>query len=351
MSHFAVTIETIGAITAHNNADRLEIANLAGKDYEFIVVKGEFTVSDPVVYFPIDSLLPEWIVETLNLTGRLSGAGKNRVKTVKLRGKISQGIVAPIQVLATRIPELASAQLGDDVTTLLGVEKYDPPPVVTKHGELLPLPQYVSKYDVESAQNYTAIVDLLMDEPVYITEKLEGSHWSIAWFKDGDEIVVTQRNFRIEPVEAGEHLWHKMAREGDYAAILRQMAQMLNAKVIVFRGEIVGAGIQNDYYKLKQHRLYLFEIEVDGKPVPPAEFIALTEKFRLQSVPVLGFDVTLRAWLDNQTLKAASDGRSKIADKAREGVVIKPMVEQRHAGIGRVMLKQRSPQYLAKSDF
>ena len=59
----------------------------------------------------------------------------------------------------------------------------------------------------------------------------------------------------------------------------------------------------------------------------------------------------MRDWLGELTLKEASDGRSKIADKAREGIVIKPMVEYRDDAVGRVFLKQRSPKYLVKSDY
>ena len=58
MSKFAVTVETIGAITPHTNADRLEMASLVGKDYEFVVQKGQFEQNDTVIYFPVDSILP-----------------------------------------------------------------------------------------------------------------------------------------------------------------------------------------------------------------------------------------------------------------------------------------------------
>ncbi|MGB1288774.1 MAG: RNA ligase (ATP) [Aggregatilineales bacterium] len=353
MSHFAVTIETISEIQAHTNADRLEMARLSGKDYEFVVLKDQFQVGDAVVYFPVDSLLPEWVTDALHLTGKLAGGAKNRVKTIKLRGNISQGIVAFPAFFSDHAPEMKTVQPGDDVTALLGVEKYEAPPILFQHGTLLPLPPFVWKYDIEGAQNYVALVEQLLDERVYITEKLEGSHWSVTWLAADERIIVSQRNFRIESEPDSPHAWHKMAREGDYAAKLRQIAdeQGRRPQAITLRGEIVGPGIQANYYKLKQHRIYLFEAEIDGQPIAAGDFLVWLERYALPGVPVLAQDVTLREWLDGRTVKEAADGRSVIADKAREGIVIKPMSEQRHDSLGRVFLKQRGPKYLAKSDF
>ncbi|MEQ8673932.1 MAG: RNA ligase (ATP) [Aggregatilineales bacterium] len=361
MSLFAVTIETIGTIQEHTNADRLEMATLTGKDYEFVVGKGQFQMGDKVVYFPIDSLLPEWITDALNLTGKLSGTDKNRVKTIKLRGNISQGIVASTESFTGRVPTMADAQIGADVTEMLGVEKYDPPPINILHGTLLPLPPFVSKYDIESAQNYVELTQSLMDQPVYITEKLEGSHWSIAWRADAeadeDAVMVSQRNYRIESIDGKEHVWHKIAHEGNYPDKLHEIVAYWQAKTgenpqtITLRGEALGPGVQHNYYKLDDHSVHLFEAEINGVPLAAQDFLQLAEAHQLPTVPLLSIDVTLRDWLNGATLKQASDGRSKIADKAREGIVIKPLTEQRDAKLGRLVLKQRSPDYLAKSDF
>src|SRR5688572_20999608 len=116
------------------------MARLSGKDYEFVVGKGDFTAGDSVVYFPVDSLLPQWITDTLGLTGKLTGAEKNRVKTIRLRGNISQGVVALPSTLAEHCPDILKAELGADITALLGVEKYEPPAISSQYGDLHPLP-------------------------------------------------------------------------------------------------------------------------------------------------------------------------------------------------------------------
>ena len=69
--------------------------------------------------------------------------------------------------------------------------------------------------------------------------------------------------------------------------------------------------------------------------------------------PTLGYNVTLREWLNGRTIQEASNGKSLLApDRLREGIVVVPMVEQKvqwgDLSVKRLMLKQRSPAYLAK---
>jgi RNA ligase (TIGR02306 family) len=330
------------------------MAALAGKEYEFVVGKGQFKVDDVVIYFPVDSVLPEWICTALNLTGKLAGRDKNRIKTVRLRGNISQGVVCSSDQLGAAVPDDTNLTPGDDLTELLGVTKYDPPPIPSQWGSLKPLPPFVHAYDIENAQNFTDIADLLMDMPCFITEKLEGSHWSATLYADG-EMAVCQRNFRIIPIEGGEHDWHKVLRTQGFGETLHKMMAALQLakpiQSITLRGEILGPGIQSNIYNLKNHSVRAFDIEINQESVEAARFLEWTAAYAIDIVPVLGTNVTLREWLNGQPLKEASNGKSALADRLREGIVIKPMQEQRHESIGRVFLKQRSPEYLAKSDY
>lgn len=354
MSTFAVTVEQIGRVWKHENADLLEMASLVGKEYDFVVGKGQFTAGDTVVYFPVDSVLPETICSMLNLTGKLAGRDKNRVKTVRLRGNISQGVVCSPDQLVGMIPADTALTPGADLTTTLGVTKYDPPPIPSNWGDLKPLPRLVTAYDIESAQNFADLADALMDVPCYITEKLEGSHWSATLYADS-ELAVCQRNFRIIPVDGGEHDWHKALRTQGLDETLRRMladlSQTMPVEALTLRGEMLGPGIQSNIYNLKQQMVRIFEIELNQQPVDAARFLEWIETYGIDSVPVLGVNVTLRHWLNGRTLKEASNGQSLLADRLREGVVIKPMTEGRNEHIGRVFLKQRSPEYLAKSEY
>jgi RNA ligase (TIGR02306 family) len=354
MSNFAVTVERIKAVWKHENADLLEMASLQGKEYDFIVGKGQFIAEDVVVYFPVDSVLPEWICNALALTGKLAGKDKNRVKTVRLRGNISQGVVCEPTQLMPALTGLLVLEVGADVTELLGVTKYDPPPVASNWGMLKPMPPMVSVYDVESAQNYADLAEQFMDEPCYVSEKLEGSHWSATLYVDGD-LAVCQRNYRVIPVDGGEHDWFRALRLQGLDEILRKMFADLQNEMalesLTLRGELIGPSIQGNIYGLKEREVRVFEIEINGKAVEAARFLALTEQYAVPTVPVLAVNTTLRDWLQGKSLKEVSDGQSAMASRLREGVVIKPMVERRDDRIGRVFLKQRSPEYLAKSDF
>jgi RNA ligase (TIGR02306 family) len=350
VSTFAVTVEQIREVWTHPNADRLELARLGSMSYQFVIGKGSYRAGDRVVYFPIDSVLPGPLIERLGLAGKLAGATKDRVKTVRLRGEISQGVVGSLDVLPPGGPEPA---LGDDVTARLGVTKYEPPPVTTEGGELVPLPPLVSVYDIEGCERFQAVLEsYLLDVPVAITEKLEGSHFAASSDASG-EISVCQRRFRIRPVEGVEHTWHALARASGVLAAMPAIARELGGpSTVTVRGEVIGPGVQGNHYRLPARRLVAFEIEADGAAVDAPTFFALCERFGLEHAPVLARDVTLRAWLAGRPVALASDGPSQLNPAvAREGVVVRPWREVRDQSFGRVILKQRSPAYLAQSDY
>lgn len=351
-----MTIERIAEVWEHTNADRLAMAKVASMSYQFVIAKDSFKPGDLVIYFPIDSLLPPHIIEVLGLAGKLAGSDKNRVKTVRLRGQISQGLVAEPPLLLEDWGSMAYSE-GQDITARLGVTKYEPPPVPSQAGNLVPLPRMVSVYDIEGAERFGVLVERLLDEPVLITEKLEGSHFAASIFKDG-EIAISQRRYKIEPIAAAEHDWHKAARVSGLrdklpllkAEIERQRGE--EVEVVTVRGELIGTGIQGNYYRLPGQQVKMFEIEVNGEPIDAHAFLALTKHFDIETVPVLSADVPLRAWLDDKSIAEMSNGETVINPKlAREGIVVRPMRELRDLTLGRILVKQRSPHYLANSDY
>jgi RNA ligase (TIGR02306 family) len=358
MSKFAVTVEEIARVWTHPNADLLEMAQLKSMTYQFVIGKGQHQPGDRVVYFPIDSVLPPNLIETLHLTGKLAGSEHNRIKTVRLRGEISQGLVALPADVIPGWTEGMPLSPGQDVTELLGVTKYEPPIVPNHAGRLVSLPKGVGVYDIEGAERFADIVSAyLLDQPVIITEKLEGSHFAASLLGDGS-LAVSQRHHRIEPVEGQEHDWHKVARTSGLADALPAMKAVLEARlgrpihVLTVRGEVLGPGVQKNIYKLPDHRVYVFDIEADGAPIDAKLYLEMVEQFGLAHAPVLAAGVLLRDWLAGRTLADASNGKSVLQPEvAREGVVIRPMREQTDEVLGRVIIKQRSPEYLSKSDF
>src|SRR5690606_6819973 len=132
MSTLRVTAEVL-TIHEHPNADALELAQVGL--YRAVVAKGVYRTGDVAVYIPEQAVLPAELIEELGLTGRLAGGNRDRVKAVRLRGELSQGIVCRPRALADVDLEQA-AKDGTDFAERLGITKWVPPVPPTMSGEV-----------------------------------------------------------------------------------------------------------------------------------------------------------------------------------------------------------------------
>jgi RNA ligase (TIGR02306 family) len=351
MAFFGVTIERIATSRIHPNADRLSICTLKGMDFQFVTEREEYRVDDEALYFPLDCILPANIIAYLELEGKLAGPELNRVKTIILRGEISQGLVAPPGDFLT------SDQINldaDNLAEVLGVRKYNPVPNHIPDGILMPLPTGNSAYDIEGADRYLNVVDQLMDEPVQITEKIEGANFSITRTIDG-EVKVNTRENTVVVIEGSTHVFWATARnEGliDQIAAIQEWVQgrIGRRSQVTLYGEIVGPGTpERDIYKLPAPAVFAFDLRHDRGYMDAGDFEAFLVAFpSIRRSPLLSVGTTLRDWLKGRTVKEASTGQSLLNPKQRrEGIVIKPMKESRWSR-GRLIIKQRCPVYLGK---
>ena len=191
MAEFEVNIVRIDRIEDHPNADALELAIIGG--YRAIVKIGEFKAGDPVVYIPEASVVPQWLLKDMGLEGYLAGKDKNRVKAIKLRGILSQGLVLPINVGIDEdwmycivqgehqgwiLAEGAVSEnpvknmIGLDVAKLLGIVKWEPPIPISMAGEVCNIYGKTLRYDIENLKKYPHILE--EGEEVVMTEKLHG---------------------------------------------------------------------------------------------------------------------------------------------------------------------------------
>jgi len=354
MAFFAVENRIISELIPIDGADFVELGKVEGMSFQFVVKKGEFKVGDEVVYFPIDSVLPQELIEFYGIGKFLTGKEHNRVKTTKFKGQYSQGFVAPYGSV--------SEYLGQDgyngtLTETLGVTKYEQPAIMESNAKLVRLPAFVSAYDIEGADRYTMVPDFMMDKPVFITEKLEGMNFGVS-IDENDKVAVNQRNYAIEPYEGKDHSFWKVAEEMGLIEGIKKIKKLIpEIRNATIRGEFVGGGSQGDYYELKVQKVFIFEIELNGGAISAKHFIDTLREIGLEDkiVPVLSKDKTLAEWLDGKTVQEASDGMSAInKNKRREGIVVKLMKEDRETQLdgfsGRLFIKQRSPKYLAKTD-
>jgi RNA ligase (TIGR02306 family) len=369
MSSFGIYLKTIEKIYPHNNADKLELAKLVGNDYQFVIPKGRYKVGDNVLYFPIDSVLPPKVQETLGLQSK-------RIKTVKLRGEISQGVVASLPELVDLLDwtvddDLEHGIFDVDFAPSLGVTKYEPPQQVVKFAHLVTLPEFSYVYDLENAENFPDEVDRLklLGTPIIVTEKLEGSHFSCSYYPKDNNFIVCQRRHEIRPDESSEgtHTWIRLAQELELQKkceliyewfLLNTGANMVNdIQCVTLRGEVVGHNIAcgaDNIYKLNNQQLYFFELEINGEPIDASLTFGLFGLVKLPHVPILGNYQNLGQFLEQHdySLNKASYGYSQLNPfSLREGIVIKP-IKELYSNIlpkNRLVLKQRNREYLAET--
>ncbi len=374
MSYFGVTVEKIDTAKHHPNADRLDICTLKGMTLQFVTGRDQYKPGECVLYFPVDSLLPLELQGKMGVTGMLSGKNKDRVKTVRLRGEISQGLVGPQSLgegAATVSDDvcMTKSEWGVEIAEWLGVTKYEPAPIESKAGNLLPLPCGLSVYDIEGAERNIDAVKRLMFEQVVVTEKLEGQNFSVTYDPVEDRVYVNQRRFTIEEIDAGEHRLWKLARNSGLIPTSDPLAGLMDlsflgflaatyaGQLITVYGEAFGPGIQGNIYKIPAPQVRLFDIKINDEFLDFPTFIGLIHmhwridyKFAPSNpitVPVV-FTGILAEWLQGDTIAYASSGPSALnANVLREGVVIRPFIEGRHPEIGRLIIKQRDPVYLA----
>lgn len=395
MAFFGVTKEVIERVWPHPNADRLEIAKLKGLSFQFVVGKGLWREGDECLYFPVDCLFPDDLLlamgvgeimtkrrestceatglnEEIWIEGKLSGPNKNRLKTVRLRGEISQGMIGPLSLIESSFGEnggCARAGLAPEdhtpekITEYLGVQKYEPPVLFDANGDLISLPEELSVYDIEGADRFESVVEQLLDVPVAITEKVEGTNFSV-YVNDKGETRVNQRRYSIRPKDGVEHSFWKLAEDKGLLKIAEEIRQKYNGQSCAIYGEFLGPNIQKNIYGFSDHKVLVFDILLTGEVdngeggvrtdryfLPWKKFVDCIREYGLESVPILSENKTLREVLKGKTVQEFSNGNSVLFGTRREGIVIKPE-EEKYSDVlgGRLIIKQRSPDYLAKTE-
>ncbi|MDL2080673.1 RNA ligase (ATP) [Streptomyces sp. GXMU-J15] len=348
MSTLRVTAEVL-TIHEHQNADALELAQVGL--YRAVVAKGAYRTGDVAVYIPEQSVLPAALVEELGLTGRLAGSNSDRVKAVRLRGELSQGIVCRPAALADVDLEKAAAD-GTDFAERLGITKWVPPIPPTMSGEVEAAPELLPWVDIENIQRYPGI--FAEGEPVVLTEKLHGSACLVTYVADSGQVFVSSKGFGSKSLALKEDprnlYWRAVLGHG-VAEVAADVAARLGARRVGIFGEVFGAGVQDLTYGADGRRDTLgyavFDVsaEIDGSVR------------WLDSAAVLGSALPLVPRLyegpyDSEVVLSVATGRETVSGRSlhlREGVVIRP-VEERYSPVtgGRAIAKAVSPAYLTR---
>lgn len=327
MSMFKAEVVRLG-IEPHPNADRLEVAKVRG--WYCVVQKGLYKSGDLAVYVPLDAVLPDPLIAAAGIEKYY----RKYLRTQKLRGIVSQGLVIPMSL----VKDTGERPLdeGDDVTGILGLTKYDPPIPVHMAGQIRSPHAMFSKYtEIENYKNYpNSIPD---GELVVATEKVHGSNFRAGKF-DG-ELHVGSHNLSLKEDEF--NLYWRSAR-------LLNLKDHLQEGQVVF-GEVYGAGVQDLAYGKKPGDISvaLFDLFQDGRYLSHAKFTS----FLLHS-GLLDFaaPVVYVGEMGPDIVKMASGDSILCPGQIREGIVVRPMEERWDMNTGRVILKMVSDEYLCRRD-
>ncbi len=348
MSEFKVEKTTISKTIPIDGADRVELAQVDGKTYQFVVGKGQFTIGSPCIYFPIDSVLTQPLIDHFGISKFLSGKEHNRVKTTRFLKQISQGYVSSI--------ESVKQYLGDefeentiDFTELLGVIKYEAPQMLVKNAKLIPLD--MPAYDIEGVSNYQSVVDFLMDKDVVISEKVEGMNAHLT-LKANGEIKIGQRNFYIISNDTeNPHSFETVGKRDVLPLAQKLQLEKFPNSDIRIRFEFLGESSQGNYYQFRGHVAKIFEIDVNGKSLDAIVLIDLIKEYNINFVPILHVG-KLSDFLNGKTIQEVSNGKSQLVDRLREGIVVRTFKNEYNKDLdSRLIIKHRSSEYLAKTDY
>jgi RNA ligase (TIGR02306 family) len=168
-------------------ADAIEVAVVGG--WKVVTKKGEYEPGDLCVYCEIDSFLPikeEFEFLRKSSYKKMGDQEGFRLKTIKLRGQVSQGLILPMSVFG----DFGwTAYEGLDVTERLGIVKYEPPIPAELAGKVKgPFPSFLHKTDEERVQNISVEYSAMCyrsEHKFYVTEKLDGSSATF-YFRKGE---------------------------------------------------------------------------------------------------------------------------------------------------------------------
>lgn len=322
MERKLASVRVISNIQPIPNADKIELVTVDG--WNVVVAKDVgHKVGDLVIYCEIDSFLPireEFEFLRKSSYKKMGDVEGFRLRTVKLRGQVSSGLILPLSILNPPDTNIYVTPFeGLDVTKMLDIVKYEPPIPAELAGKVKgTFPSFIPKTDEERIQNLTKEYEewkYQSKHQFYVTEKLDGSSATF-YVKDG-EFGVCSRNLELLETE-GNTFW-KVARELD----LETKMKSLDTNTAL-QGELIGEGIQGNPYKIKGQTVKFFTgLDIDsGKRIPFAQFRQLLIELDLGGVPVLNFE--LPDSVDELLLKA--EGKSALnPNTEREGVVIRSM--------------------------
>jgi RNA ligase (TIGR02306 family) len=429
MSTFTCPIVTVKTVTPNSNSDNLDILTFEEIGWVCQDVRGKRKVGDKVIYIPIDSLVdctrPEFAflmknakMRTISLpaeSNRYVEAGvveiqkpMARIKTIKLRGEISQGLVIDLEALAGNkranndvnpipkneiiypelqyVPEYVGwmptlyfdatgnnyleLESGVDVAKILGVIKYEPPQeAVFSANAKSTFPKWCPKTDAERYQNFNRVIEPYFDDLFTVSVKIDGTSLTVFYdsLREGDEFGVCSRNQELKSPEQDlsssnltkygfttDAYW-KAATQYSLLEKARSIAVNNGYQRVALQFELAGEGIQKNRLGLKGQFPYLFDIYVTKEGfegyLDYTEMLRLADEYNISTVPILERAVSLSKFLGNPPNFSFLHNNVRYPNgHLVEGVVFVSVKEKFVGKLGRLKFKYINPYYLLSTE-
>lgn len=374
------SIQKVISVEPIPDADKIEKITILG--WELVSKKGEFKVGDLCIYIEIDSIVPPHKVWDDFLAAR-----KYRIKTIKLKKQISQGLALPISILKD-FPDGDKVKIeeGVDVTDILGVKKWENESdreantIVEHKAKRGPITRFLMKFafirkihfwlygkekgsypdfivggktDEKNIAAFPNLLKELENEELYVSEKIEGQSMTAFvktknegfWNKlfGGVEFGICSRT-QWKQREDGS-TWWKYAKDND---LKNKMLKIRNELKIDFaiQGELAGGKIQSNIYKFNKLRLFVFNVLdiTNQREFTFDEMVDFCKKYGFETVPILDTFFSVKGKTVKELVEY-SNGKSMLADVLREGVVIRSKNNPKSKSF-----KVKSPEYLLKNE-
>ena len=387
MSQFECPVVRI-SIESHPNADAIEIAKIG--DYQSIVKKGAFKDGDMAVYIPEQSVLPEWLLKEMGFwnetqgRGLLNGGAGNRVKAIKLRGVLSQGLVYPTwpysetEVLVNSTPRERNqgagvVAIGGDASACMGIVKYEPALPSHMAGKAIGLDMGIThNYDFENLKKRPELFE--EGEEVVITEKIHGTLLQIIVvpkekanerFYKGRVVITSKglggRGIILDHTDETNLYAQCVAKHGLLEKMFKNAEYLDNSNSknpIILFGEVFGktsggAGVQDLTYNGEMLDFRAFDmcdgVREHAEFYPELHFSTIMEAMNIYRAPVL-----YKGPYSKEKVLELTDGKTTLigprgtVPHIREGVVVKSAYEIKHPKYGRKIAKSVSEAYLMR---
>jgi RNA ligase (TIGR02306 family) len=327
MERKLVTIRKISKIESIVDADNIVVAIVDG--WKVVVKKDEFSEGDLVIYSEIDSFLPKGNPNfefLMNHGVRMFEGNEGHVlRTVRLRGQISQGLILSTAILNRLV------EVGEDVTEELGIKKWEPTIPPNMAGQVKgSFPSFMIKTDQERCQNLIAEIFIENKDSRYeVSMKMDGS--SVTYYTKGGESGVCSRNLELKVND--ENKDNTLVKLFVDSGLQRCFGEMSSGVAMAIQGEMMGPGIQGNPEKFTKPQFFVFDMQNihSREQLTSVERSSILEDLAahgciLQHVPVLHRGVTLAdlGITNCEELLKFAEGKSLVGP-IREGLVFKRM--------------------------